>query len=460
MSSLRKFTVAELETLTGRENAAVAYRGKVYDISAFIDKHPGGARQLLLTAGRDITTIFEVYHDKNTRSLFSSKCKLIGTLEDSPVEIKTVEEDKLFLTLEKRVRDYFKANNIDPKIHIPYFCASYFVLLCTILLWFSAIVLVYLGYSLLLCCALALLSGFCAAISAITGSHDLSHFSWTHSPLVWKMVGTLYSCVHGIGTYTWHYQHVVGHHSNPNHDILDPDVATKDKDVWRITPFQSYFSHYSYQHIYMPILYCIMSVKLKLQDFHLLYLLRTANVPINPPSLEEVSIFVCIKVVHVFYRWVLPGFYISLPQLFLLNLLSELIMGSWVAHITLVNHVNLQLSWYTKDSPSYSTLSWSEMIIQTTADYATNSVLWNFVTGGLNLQVLHHMFPWVLSFNLRLLVPILKETLDEFGVKYHYYDTFWEIWKAHVEYLRQMGEMKLSGKLTGEPRASDKVKND
>ncbi len=204
----------------------------------------------------------------------------------------------------------------------------------------------------------------------------------------------------------WHYQHVVGHHSSPNHDFLDPDVATKDKDVWRITLFQSYLSHYSYQHIYMPILYCIMSVKLKLQDnppwlrgmnwesrfepfqldplasgvdIHLLYLLRTANVPINPPSLEEVFIFVCIKVMH--YRWVLPGS-TSHCCSFLLNLLSELIMGSWIVHITLVNHVNLQLSWYTKDSPSYSTLSRSKMIIQTTANYAINSVLWNFVTGG------------------------------------------------------------------------------
>ncbi len=50
--------------------------------------------------------------------------------------------------------------------------------------------------------------------------------------------------------------------------------------------------------------------------------------------------------------------------------------------------------------------------------------------------------------------------MDEFGVKYYYYDTFREIWKAHVEYLRQMEEMKIGGKLASEPRISDKVKND
>ena len=38
---------------------------QVYDVSGFIDKHPGGARQLLLGAGRDITMVFESYHHFN-----------------------------------------------------------------------------------------------------------------------------------------------------------------------------------------------------------------------------------------------------------------------------------------------------------------------------------------------------------------------------------------------------------
>jgi cytochrome b involved in lipid metabolism len=39
----------------------------VYDVSGFIEKHPGGARQLLLGAGRDITMVFESYHHFNNR---------------------------------------------------------------------------------------------------------------------------------------------------------------------------------------------------------------------------------------------------------------------------------------------------------------------------------------------------------------------------------------------------------
>ena len=35
---------------------------QVYDVSEFIDRHPGGADQILLGAGRDITQLFESYH--------------------------------------------------------------------------------------------------------------------------------------------------------------------------------------------------------------------------------------------------------------------------------------------------------------------------------------------------------------------------------------------------------------
>ena len=38
---------------------------QVYDVSGFIERHPGGADQLLLGAGRDVTILFESYHNFN-----------------------------------------------------------------------------------------------------------------------------------------------------------------------------------------------------------------------------------------------------------------------------------------------------------------------------------------------------------------------------------------------------------
>ena len=93
-SSPRKFTWQELSSLNERHNAHVAVRGKVgcslyfgeacpssadrwrtcscydsaqvYDVSSFVSRHPGGADQILLGAGRDVTQLFESYHSSET----------------------------------------------------------------------------------------------------------------------------------------------------------------------------------------------------------------------------------------------------------------------------------------------------------------------------------------------------------------------------------------------------------
>ena len=37
----------------------------MYDVSGFIERHPGGVDQLMLGAGRDVTILFESYHNFN-----------------------------------------------------------------------------------------------------------------------------------------------------------------------------------------------------------------------------------------------------------------------------------------------------------------------------------------------------------------------------------------------------------
>ncbi|XP_074617568.1 uncharacterized protein LOC141876720 [Acropora palmata] len=62
MSTNRKFTWEELSSLNQKHNAHVAVRGKVYDVSQFLSRHPGGSDILIMAAGRDVTITFECYH--------------------------------------------------------------------------------------------------------------------------------------------------------------------------------------------------------------------------------------------------------------------------------------------------------------------------------------------------------------------------------------------------------------
>lgn len=66
---------------------------KVYDVTKYLDDHPGGAEVLLDVSGQDADEFFEdIGHSKDARDELSKH--LIGTLYLDPEEIKKREEAK------------------------------------------------------------------------------------------------------------------------------------------------------------------------------------------------------------------------------------------------------------------------------------------------------------------------------------------------------------------------------
>jgi fatty acid desaturase len=67
------------------------------------------------------------------------------------------------------------------------------------------------------------------------------------------------------------------------------------------------------------------------------------------------------------------------------------------------------------------------MQVATTMDYATDSWFWTVMTGALNHQTVHHLFPGVSQYYYGEITPILVRTAKEFGVKYNYKPTFSQV---------------------------------
>jgi len=62
------------------------------------------------------------------------------------------------------------------------------------------------------------------------------------------------------------------------------------------------------------------------------------------------------------------------------------------------------------------------------------------LSGSLNYQVTHHLFPSVSQIYYPQIAPIVKKTCEEFKVPYVVLPTFWEAFKAHLAYLGLMGK--------------------
>jgi len=77
----RTITLSEVAKHTGKDSCWMVIHNKVYDVSKFLDEHPGGEEVMLDVAGRNATESFEdVGHSEDARELLSNY--LIGDLPE------------------------------------------------------------------------------------------------------------------------------------------------------------------------------------------------------------------------------------------------------------------------------------------------------------------------------------------------------------------------------------------
>mmetsp|Transcript_11789 Transcript_11789/g.20498 ORF Transcript_11789/g.20498 Transcript_11789/m.20498 type:complete len:127 (+) Transcript_11789:79-459(+) len=70
MADPKIFTLADLKQHAKRDDCFLAIHGKVYDVTKFLDEHPGGGEVVLDATGRDSTQDFEdVGHSQEARKM-------------------------------------------------------------------------------------------------------------------------------------------------------------------------------------------------------------------------------------------------------------------------------------------------------------------------------------------------------------------------------------------------------
>ena len=80
----------------------------------------------------------------------------------------------------------------------------------------------------------------------------------------------------------------------------------------------------------------------------------------------------------------------------------------------------------------------------TTADFARKNPLANFLFGGLNFQIEHHLFPKICHTHYKNLSPIVKATAKEYNLPYIEHDTFFGAIRSHIKVLKRLGTMQMS----------------
>eukprot|EP00906_Rhabdomonas_costata_P030345 RCo042881 len=444
-SGTRVCTLKELEQHCTEKDCWLAVDGKVYDLTSFVSRHPGGRDFLLLGAGRDATQLVQTYHPFTKAPYEVLKKYYVADFVSDEVFNGPEKYRSFYSTVAERVDKYFRENKVDHK------WSNELVLRAAVIYGsciggFALANLVDLGPWRWL---FAAIHGLGQALFGLQIMHDSSHCSLTHKPWVWRWIGVSWDIVTGASFYSWLQQHTIGHHIFTNIRGMDPDIGDKHADqreLRRISRGQKFFSYYRLQHLYSGLLYPFLAIKYRIGDLSINTKLYNGPIRVNP-SPFWFNTFVAGKLSFLLFRVGLPAVLspLSTLDLLLTFLATELLTGAWLAFNFQVSHVAHELVFFDEEKKDYRACDWAVMQVVTSQDYSHGNRIWTYLCGALNYQIVHHLFPTVNQTHYAKIAPIVMKTCAEYGIPYKVQPGFFSAMKSHFGYLAHMSDPEHTG---------------
>lgn len=442
-----RYTWQQVAEHNHTDSAWVIYNRKVYDVTKWIDKHPGGKEMLVLHAGRDITDTLQSYHPFSELPLKVIVKYEIGTLTGDSEFPEFAKDTGFYRDCREQVGEYFRKRKLDPKDGFPGLWRMCLVFLVATLSYFVMNGCVpSSSYSLPLMVLAGIVFGVCQALPLLHVMHDSSHAAYTKNHRMWGLVGRFtLDWFAGANLSSWLNQHVVGHHIYTNVAGVDPDLPVNfESDMRRIVDRQVLRPIYAWQHIYLPPLYGLLSIKSRLQDFTDTFMRQAkGSIRVNPLSTKSWTLLALSKCFWLTYRILIPIYYLNVPlgMFWTTFAVTELITGWYLAFNFQVSHVSTVCEYSCGKENLTPNLAgeWAVLQVKSSMDYAHGSWFTTFMTGALNYQITHHLFPCVSQYHYPDIAPIIMAICKKYDIKYTVLPSFWDAFTAHIKHLRIMG---------------------
>jgi linoleoyl-CoA desaturase len=338
-------------------------------------------------------------------------------------------------SLNKRISAYFRDNNISKYANGIVWAKIYLLLF----LWLLSLFLIYLfGDSMSKAIVLYLIHGVFCLLLVFNVGHDAAHGALSPKPAVNHLFSYSFNLLGG-NSYSWKLKHNIGHHFFTNIHGKDIDIETVP--LFRVSPFTMWRFYYRFQHIYILPLYCVLSLALIfVLDFKVMFVIRDKHR--KNKILREWLILIFTKVFYIFYLIIIPFLIhpLTLFQVIVCFLIMHCLLGLFISLVLLPSHFVAHARFY----ENYSTFSecrnsWATHQLLSTIDIAPESKCLNFFLGGLNTNIVHHIYPKICHVHLIPLVKILKTTAEEYNQPYISYSLSGAM-KEHFRFLKMMGK--------------------
>lgn len=336
----------------------------IYDISNF--NHPGGNHVMKQVVNKDVTALYHTYHYHSKIPETLNKYKVTGEITQ---EFSHKPSYDFHTELGKELRElWFSGANVAPAI--------WWVrtgIITAFFLYFEYAYHFYNSWYNALCL------GIVYALIGLNIGHDAGHGAVSKNPYINNFF-ECYMDLIGNSSFVWFRQHVLQHHPYTNENEYDPDTKAG-------------------QPLFL------------IENPHILQIPFISLLGFSVMSKVTPNTYDYIMRIFLYYR-------IFSPMCVWNSFILIYTAGAILSMLFIVSHNNDKCA-----RNSYQTSNdWYKNQIITSSTYGGKFA--GFLTGGLNYQIEHHIFPKMNSCYYPRIQSSVKYICQKHNIPYHYYPTY------------------------------------
>lgn len=335
-----------------------------------------------------------------------------------------------------RVDHYFASNKISKSANFQMVFKTVLILLGWVSTYFLIVMNLVSPPAML---TLALFHGFFTAMIGMNIAHDAIHGAYTKNSWLNKKIGLFFNFT-GANDYVWGITHNIVHHTYTNIPLHDEDIH--QVPILRMEPTQKLWWIHRFQYIYAYLIYCFATVSWVFAKDYVKFFQKQLGGHYRKtfPRKEIFRLFI-YKAIYYLMFIVIPLIVIDLPWYWIMFgfFAAHFVEGFTLAVIFSLAHVVEETDYPIPGPDNKMELQWADLQMHTTANFGEKNRAVNFICGGLNFQIIHHLFPKVCHIHYPKIASIVKETAKDHTLPYIEYESVFGAVASHTRLLKRFG---------------------
>ena len=282
-----------------------------------------------------------------------------------------------------------------------------------------------------------ILFGLSAVLLCFNFAHDFSHHAIFKKPFFDNLAFEFIYTLVGAHPEAWKGRHLDSHHFAPNVENYDTDLAITS--LIRVLPTSKLYWYHKYQYIYAPFAYATYSLYwVFIKDFIVLFNSKHKS---RSKKIKYYFTFFFLKLTYLFYLIILPLLFSNQPAAIVITafILMHLTQSLYTLFTFFITHHVYESEYPVANKDGLINTSWFMNQIKSSNDFYPFSKLGNFIFGGVNNHIAHHLFPTISHYHYPKLNVILYERLKENAIEPNV-STYLGGVKSHLRLLKKMGK--------------------